>query len=66
MRHFFVRRQKNLTGKELPFLSDFLFLRFFDLVLCDDELDRRFAYVRYYLIVVKGGVIPPKYLKVVD
>lgn len=34
--------------------------------VCDDELDRRFAYVRYYLIVVKDGFIPSKYLKVVD
>lgn len=34
--------------------------------VCNDELDRRFAYVRYYLIVVKNGVIPPKYLKVVN
>lgn len=30
--------------------------------ICDDELGRRFAYVRYYLIVVKGGIIPPKYI----
>jgi len=35
-----------------------------DWSVCDDKLGRRFAYVRYYLIVVKGGVIPPKYLKV--
>ena len=33
-----------------------------DWSVCDDELDRRFAFVRYYLIVVKDGVIPPKYL----
>ena len=33
--------------------------------VCDDELGRRFAYVRYYLLVIKGGVIPPKYLKVI-
>jgi len=33
-----------------------------DWSVCDDELGRRFAYVRYYLIVVKGGVIEPKYL----
>lgn len=37
-----------------------------DWSVCDDELGRRFAYVRYYLIVVKGGVIEPKYLKVVE
>lgn len=34
-----------------------------DWSVCDDELGRRFAYVRYYLIVVKEGLIPPKYLK---
>ena len=37
-----------------------------DWSVCDDELGRRFAYVRYYLIVVKGGVIEPKYLKVTN
>lgn len=30
--------------------------------ICDDEAGRRFAYVRYYLIVVKGGIIAPKYI----
>ena len=35
-----------------------------DWSVCDDELKRRFAYVRYYLIVVKGGIIAPKYLKI--
>lgn len=34
-----------------------------DWCVCDDELEHRFAYVRYYLIVIKGGIIPPKYLK---
>ena len=33
-----------------------------DWSICDDEAGRRFAYVRYYLIVVKGGVIAPKYI----
>ena len=37
-----------------------------DWSVCDDELHRRFAYVRYYLIVVKGGVIEPKYLKIAN
>lgn len=37
-----------------------------DWSVCDDELNRRFAYVRYYMIVVKGGVIEPKYLKVTN
>ncbi len=36
-----------------------------DWTVCDDKLGRRFAYVRYYLIVIKGGIIPPKYLKIV-
>ncbi|MBR2300320.1 MAG: hypothetical protein IJ870_07120 [Alphaproteobacteria bacterium] len=31
--------------------------------VCDDELGHRFAFVRYYLLVVQNGVIPPKYLK---
>ncbi len=33
-----------------------------DWSVCNDKLGHRFAYVPYYLIVVKGGVIPPKYL----
>ncbi len=33
-----------------------------DWSICDDQKQRRFAFVRYYLIVVKGGIIPPKYL----
>lgn len=37
-----------------------------DWSVCDDELRRRFAYVRYYLLVVKGGIIPPKYLKIMN
>ena len=34
-----------------------------DWSVCDDELGRRFAFVRYYLIIVKGGVILPQYIK---
>lgn len=30
--------------------------------VCNDELGRRFAYVPYYIIIIKGGVIPPKYI----
>ncbi len=33
-----------------------------DWQICNDKAGRRFAFVRYYLIVVKNGVIPPKYL----
>ena len=34
-----------------------------DWSVCDDEQGRRFAWVRYYMLIIKGGVIPPKYLK---
>ena len=30
--------------------------------ICDDTAGRRFAYIRYYLIVVKDGIIPPQYI----
>lgn len=30
--------------------------------ICNDELGRRFAFVRYYLIVTKNGIIPPQYI----
>jgi hypothetical protein len=33
-----------------------------DWSVCNDELGRRFAYVPYYIIVIKGGFIPPKYI----
>lgn len=29
---------------------------------CDDKFGLRFSVIPYYLIVVKGGIIPPKYL----
>ncbi|MBR2136579.1 MAG: hypothetical protein IJ852_01290 [Alphaproteobacteria bacterium] len=33
--------------------------------LCDDKLGRRFAYIRYYLLIIQGGIIPPKYLNLI-
>ncbi len=33
-----------------------------DWSVCDDESGRRFAFVRYYLIIIKDGVIPPCYI----
>lgn len=33
-----------------------------DWSVCDDETGKRFAWVRYYLIVIKGGIISPKYI----
>ena len=34
-----------------------------DWSICDDESGRRFAFVRYYLLIIKDGRIPPKYIK---
>ena len=33
-----------------------------DWSVCNDEMGRRFAFVPYYLIIIKGGIIPPKYI----
>ena len=34
-----------------------------DWSVCDEKLGLRFSVVPYYLLVIKGGVIPPKYIK---
>ena len=34
-----------------------------DWSVCDEKLGLRFSVVPYYLIVIKGGIIPPKYIK---
>ncbi len=34
-----------------------------DWSVCDEKLGLRFSVVPYYLIVIKDGVIPPKYIK---
>ena len=34
-----------------------------DWSVCNDELGHRFAYVPYYIIVIKDGVIPAKYIR---
>lgn len=47
---------KKLAGIEAIDLSPV------DWNVCNDELGRRFAFVPYYLIIVKGGIIPPAYL----
>ena len=36
-----------------------------DWTVCDEKLGLRFSVVPYYLVVVKGGIIPPKYLTLV-
>ncbi|MBQ8436944.1 MAG: hypothetical protein IJX20_04765 [Alphaproteobacteria bacterium] len=33
-----------------------------DWTACDDKLGHRFAFVRYYLLIIKDGIIPPKYV----
>lgn len=33
-----------------------------DWTVCDEKLGLRFAVVPYYLIVIKDGIIPPKYI----
>lgn len=37
-----------------------------DWSVCDDETGKRFAFVRYYLLIIKGGIIPPKYIKKIE
>ncbi len=32
--------------------------------ICNDKAERRFAYVRYYLLVIKDGLIPPEYITI--
>ena len=34
-----------------------------DWTVCDEKLGLRFSVVPYYLIVIKGGVISPEYIK---
>ena len=34
-----------------------------DWSVCDEKLGLRFSVVPYYLIVIKNGIIPPKYIK---
>lgn len=34
-----------------------------DWSLCNDKLHHRFEFVPYYLLIIKGGIIPPKYIK---
>ncbi|MGN0919840.1 MAG: hypothetical protein ACI4OR_03695 [Alphaproteobacteria bacterium] len=34
-----------------------------DYSVCDDESGRRFAFLPFYLLVMKKGIIPPKYIR---
>lgn len=34
-----------------------------DYNILDDEKDLRFAFIRYYLLIIKDCIIPPKYIK---
>ena len=33
-----------------------------DWSVCDEKLGLRFSVVPYYLLIIKGGVIPPRYI----
>ena len=33
-----------------------------DWSVCNDELGLRFSVIPYYLLIIKGGIIPPRYL----
>ena len=35
-----------------------------DWSICSDTMGRRFAYVRYYLLIMKDGLIPPEYISI--
>lgn len=37
-----------------------------DWSICNDQKGWRFSFVRYYLLIVKGGVIPPEYIDRID
>ena len=37
-----------------------------DWSVCDDATHKRFAFVRYYLLIIKGGIIPPQYIKLAE
>jgi len=56
--------EKNCCDEGLCPLSSYREIDFspIDWSVCDEKLGRRFAYVRYYLAIVKDGVIPPQYL----
>lgn len=32
--------------------------------ICNDKIGRRFAFVRYYLLVLKNGIVPPQYITI--
>ena len=36
-----------------------------DYTILDDEKGWRFAFMRYYLFIIKDGIIPPKYIRLV-
>lgn len=36
-----------------------------DWSICNDEKGWRFAFIRYYLLIIKGGIIPSRYLSLI-
>ena len=61
-------KEENYCDELLIRLYDYkdIKVRPVDWTVCNDELGRRFAFVPYYVIVIKGGVIAPKYLILED
>ncbi len=59
------KEPQNQNDEVLYQLSDLTEIDFTpnDYSVLDDEKGWRFAFIRYYLIVVKDGVIPPKYIQ---
>jgi len=56
--------EKTCCDEVLQHLSSYKDIDFspVDWSVCDDETGRRFAYVRYYSLIIKNGIIPPGYL----
>ncbi len=61
------KEPENKNDELLSQLSDLSEIDFSsnDYDVLDDEKGWRFAFIRYYLLVIKEGVIPPKYIKLV-
>ena len=65
---FFMEKEpENKNDEALYLLSDLSEIDFTpnDYKILDDEKGWRFAFIRYYLFIIKGGVIPSKYIKLI-
>jgi hypothetical protein len=61
------KEPENKNDEALYLLSDLSEIDFTpnDYKILDDEKGWRFAFIRYYLFIIKGGVIPSKYIKLI-